>query len=129
MVPLWLIVNGILYVVFILLIILYELFVDDTEVKCGGRIVEESVRTAQIISIMYRSFVCAVAVIFGLSFSIYGMKLIFFLKERVSNKMQRLERKYLSLWHIFFQDKLVDRDRSSVVNNSINLFSGSCDFG
>ena len=126
MVPLWMIVNIFLYSIFVIIIICYEFLVGEDEVECGGT-VKQDTETAQIISIIYRSFVCGVAVIFGVTFVVYGMKLFLALKKRSKQQDSKVRRKkktpdfLSSLSRCFYSDQLDHRNIINLVDLSMYL--------
>lgn len=68
--------NGILYTLFALFLILFEVLPYPDERKCGGRIVETSGRAADnFIIVTYRSFIAVVSLYLAVGFLVYGTRM------------------------------------------------------
>jgi hypothetical protein len=69
-----LIVNGSIYLIFILLIILYETLRPAPVVECNGLLVTNDLTTSSGIALAYRLFVTSISFALMLCFAIYGIK-------------------------------------------------------
>jgi hypothetical protein len=75
--------NLLLYILFVVLLILFETLSSKTSSDCPGRIPEEDDNTTQqIISIFYQSFMAGVSLLLAVIVSIYGGRLLVGLKKR-----------------------------------------------
>jgi hypothetical protein len=75
--------NLILYILFVILLILFETLTSNTSSACPGRVPEEEDNTTQqIISIFYQSFMGGASLLLAVVVSIYGGRLLISLKRR-----------------------------------------------
>eukprot|EP00027_Filamoeba_sp_ATCC50430_P016478 CAMPEP_0168576930 /NCGR_PEP_ID=MMETSP0413-20121227/20514_1 /TAXON_ID=136452 /ORGANISM="Filamoeba nolandi, Strain NC-AS-23-1" /LENGTH=977 /DNA_ID=CAMNT_0008610647 /DNA_START=213 /DNA_END=3146 /DNA_ORIENTATION=- len=84
-------INGILYLFFVLIVLIFQYGSTDSPTECGGRVEEDNAREKfqQIISIIYSTVIAVVSLAIGVSYMYFGGKLFYQLHRSGRKQGQR----------------------------------------